>query len=316
MSRPDRTRRHYVRGLELAWHEWGPEDGPVVLCLHGFMDHGRAFDAMARALPDLRVVAPDMRGHGESGWIGAGGYYHFYDYFLDVRRLLARLGDPQLWIVGHSMGGSVAAGVASLVSEHVQGVLLLEGMGPPYSDPDLAAERLDRWVSALGTSVVDGDVARRRSARRRMPSRAEAVRRLRFANPRLSEARAEALAESFTEPAMKGGWVWRFDPLHRTPSVKPFLEAEARALWGKIRSPCVSLFGERGFHPPDVEDRHRVLGAVTVGWIPEAGHNLHHEQPELVAEALRRLQASPFGGLPPGVHPGLPPPEPRPAADR
>lgn len=302
-----------VRGLRLVWHEWGAPDAPVAICLHGFMDHGRSFGFMAEhAADELRLVAPDLRGHGESDWVGAGGYYHFYDYFHDVHRLVREVGVERVLLVGHSMGGSIAVGIAALLRDRARGLVLLEGMGPRYARLEESRDRLARWTLSLDQPGVDGDVSARRAARRPMASVEVATARLRQTNPRLPEDRARALAESFTEPVEVGsssrGVVWRCDPLHRTPAVKPYLEAEARPTWSSITAPTVSLFGEHGFLPPDVDDRHRALPNVVPGWVPGAGHNLHHERPELVAEALLTLHRDGRPRLPTGARQGPPPP--------
>src|SRR5260370_32799828 len=89
--------------------EWGEGDHVVVL-IHGFLDHAWGWARTVEAglqHPSLRVVAPDMRGHGDSDWIGAGGYYHFVDYLADLHALVEQLGGARLSLVGHSMGGSI-----------------------------------------------------------------------------------------------------------------------------------------------------------------------------------------------------------------
>lgn len=277
---------HVVRGMRLAYHTWGAREAPVVLVLHGFMDHGRAYAPAVDLLErDFFVVAPDLRGHGESEWVGAGGYYHFYDYFSDVAALLEHLAIDRFSIVGHSMGGSVATGVAALNAPRVDRVMLLEGMGPPYATLDDTLGRLTRWTEALGWDRVAGDRDRRRRARTVMADIDDAASRLCRVNPRLPIERARRLASTFTEPA-EGGVAWCYDPLHRTPAAKPFLEAEARAFWSALTMPVLSLYGEHGWPPDDLASRHEALADVTVGRVSGAGHNIHHDRPELVAAAM------------------------------
>jgi len=278
------------RGLPIAVHELGAPEGRPVLALHGFLDHGLSFRRVADHANGVTLFAPDARGHGHSGWVGAGGYYHFYDYLDDLRRVLDVL-PPRLGLVGHSMGGTLALALAGLFPERFDWVLLLEGMGPPSHDPQSSPERLRGWLRAL---VPDrqGAEADRRRARTRMESPDEAGRRLLRLNPRLDADHARALGETFSEPHPDGGWTWRFDPLHRTPSPKPFRLDEVFPLWRRITAPVVSLWGEHGFHPEELDERHRVLGSVDIGLIERAGHNLHHERPELIGEIIRRLAES------------------------
>ncbi len=276
-----------VRGLDLAYHRWGDPEATPLLCLHGFMDHGQSFAFLAEALPqDYCVVAPDMRGHGESGWVGAGGYYHFYDYFDDVRALVDELNWSKFGVVAHSMGGTVAAGVVAMMPKRVHSLVLLEGMGPPFSDIEDLPERLLRWSNALRKPSFDGDVPSRRAARGVMATLEDAATRLRRFNSRLSTSRSLRLAETFTEP-YGGGHCWRQDPLHRTPAAKPFVQTEANALWGAIECPVLSLSGaQSAWVPGELDARHAALKTVTSVDIQGAGHNLHHDRPELVASAV------------------------------
>ena len=301
------THFYEVRGLRLAWHEWGPADAPVVICIHGFLDHGRSYEPVADIVgAELRVIAPDIRGHGESAWVGVGGYYHFYDYYYDVRRLIAVLGNPEVLIVGHSMGGSVATGLASTLGTQVRGVIFLEGMGPSTSLTSDSPHRILRWMQSLEHPNLDGDVKERRRARRSMPSLEAAAERLARWNPRLPMARARLFAASFTERAEDGGYVWRYDPLHRTPSPKPFLFEETFALWQAISCPVLALYGGHGLVPNRWPERHDALQDALVGTFGDAGHNLHHERPEAIAEALLAFHRTGRPVLPQGAEPGWP----------
>jgi pimeloyl-ACP methyl ester carboxylesterase len=278
-----------IRGLELAYHTFGdPAQFPLLL-LHGFFDHGLSFAPMLRALgAPFFCIALDHRGHGDSGWIGDGGYYYFTDYFQDVLVLIDHLGLDRFGLVGHSMGGGIATGVAAMLPEKVKAVVLLEGMGPPYHDANDNLLRLDRWLDALKKPEVNLDRAGRRRARAPMPSLEAAVDRLQRANPRLAPAIARELASTFTE-AHEGGVVWKLDPLHRTPSPKAYLQVEIEPLWRAMTMPVLSVHGtESPWLAIDLDHRHACLPNVTVERVQGAGHNLHHEQPEIVAGLVTR----------------------------
>lgn len=275
------------RGLPVAVHRFGADDGAPVLSLHGFLDHGRSFALAAEHAPGVTWYAPDARGHGWSGWVGDGGYYHFYDYLDDLRRVLDRL-PAKIGLVGHSMGGTLALTLAGLFPERFAWVLLLEGMGPPSHDPSDTRLRLSRWLRALEPDRL-GPVDVRRAHRTTMASVEEAASRLCRLNGRLRADLGAKLATSFTEPLPDGGVTWRFDPLHRTPSAKPFRLDEVLPLWKSVQAPVVSLWGEHGFHPDALAERHRALPQVDIGLVERAGHNLHHERPELIGDLVDRL---------------------------
>ncbi|MCB9652594.1 MAG: alpha/beta hydrolase [Deltaproteobacteria bacterium] len=321
MTAPQRA-EYEVRGLKLAYHTWASpagDDSPLLL-FHGFSDHGLSFAPMVRALRSKRhrIIAPDFRGHGHSGWIGAGGYYAFYDYFDDMRRLVDRLKLERVSIVGHSMGGSIATGLAAMLGARVERLLLLEGMGPPFHDPADALNRIVRWSDVLRRTDVDLDVEGRRNARRKMASVEEAASRLQRANPRLPADIARELAASFTEPptsfaepamsvaepatgtgfaepagearaegaedASAAAVVWRFDPLHRTPAPRGYRADEAEVLFRSVSCPVLSVVGEASpFADDTLERRHAWLQDGRAAVLKGAGHNLHHEQPEATA---------------------------------
>jgi len=277
------------RGLKLAVHRWG-SGAPLALAIHGFMDHGLSFRWVAEQLAPQGLAAADVRGFGHSDWVGIGGYYHFYDYYDDVGRILASFDGP-VGLIGHSMGGSIASAVAALFPEHVRWLLLVEGMGPPPTALDESPARLRQWLRAVRRR--EGPAEARRAQRRSFGSLEEGARRLRAFNPLLGEAKALALAESFSEITADGR-VWRVDPLHRTPAAKPFLLEEARSLWRTVKVPVISLWGAQGFRPDDLRERHHDLPELLAGVVPGASHNVHHDRPDLVAEAIQSLSEGRF----------------------
>ena len=196
--------RHHV----LSW-DASPK-APTLVMLHGYLDLAWSFAPFAEALQqrfDARIIAPDLRGHGETEWAGRGGYYHFPDYVADVVALLRTLPTPVL-LLGHSMGGTIASLVAGTFPALVKKLVLIEGMGPlPSMDP--APERMARWIH---------DVEERsRKPSKPMPSLEVAAARLRETNERLSEALSMFLVERGTRQ-VEGGYEWAYDPLHRTRS--------------------------------------------------------------------------------------------------
>ena len=186
--------------MRLAYHVFGPADGRPLLCVHGFLDHGQSFRFLAEQLPSFRVVAPDVRGHGASDWVGPGGYYHFYDYYDDARALVDALGWSQFALLGHSMGGSIATGLAALEADRVEALIVLEGMGPSFADLSKSVDRLRGWSFVMRKAPHAEGPEGRRAARRVMADVDAAARRLRAVNPRLAADRARGLAETFTEP--------------------------------------------------------------------------------------------------------------------
>ena len=101
----------YSQRLKLHYVDWGNADKPPLLLIHGGRDHARNWDWVAADLRrDYHIIAPDLRGHGDSQW-SIGGSYAMVDYTLDVTQLLGALGLSGVTIIGHSLGGSIALAV-------------------------------------------------------------------------------------------------------------------------------------------------------------------------------------------------------------
>ena len=151
------------------WHhvvEW-PANGPTVLLAHGFLDLAWSWKRVAERLQTAgyRCIAWDWRGHGETEHIGAGGYYHFADYALDLDALWEPLTqrrdreDAPVHLVGHSMGGSAVAMYASARPDRMETLALVEGLGPPDQPIDRSAEHLRIFLDGGGESAHQGDAS-------------------------------------------------------------------------------------------------------------------------------------------------------------
>ncbi len=266
---------------------WGDAAAPTVVLVHGFLDLAWSFDpfaqALARRLP-ANIVAPDLRGHGETEWVGRGGYYHFADYVADVHALVSSLPGPR-FVVGHSMGGGIAALLAGAFPQLVHRLVLVEGLGPPTLSEDAfvstSPERMAQWIHDLE--------ARASKAPRPMPTRADAARRLREANPRMPEPLAKLLAEKGTRE-VEGGFVWAYDPLHRTRSPSPASVEQFNAFLRRIDAPTLLVEGAQSeFRQWVADDRERHLAHLERARIADAGHHLHQDQPEALAEVVAKF---------------------------
>ncbi|MGY1436489.1 alpha/beta fold hydrolase [Streptomyces reniochalinae] len=126
-------------GGELAFTHWpgahggAPLEAPVLIALHGITANGRAFDAVAdaldTALPDASLYAPDLRGRAASAALR--GPYGLAAHVADVLALLDHLGQERAVLIGHSMGGFVAALAAARHPSRVAGTVLVDG-GLPF----------------------------------------------------------------------------------------------------------------------------------------------------------------------------------------
>jgi pimeloyl-ACP methyl ester carboxylesterase len=267
-------------GLRYHCLEWdGPEPTTFVL-VHGFSDLAATWIEVAERLaPHGHVLAPDLRGHGDSEWIGAGGYYHFMDYVVDLDEVIRQRARQRLVVVGHSMGGSIASYWAGTRANRLAALVLLEGLGPPdlagADGPTRTAAWIDSWRGARERMKV-------------MPTQGDAVRRLMRHDERLDEPTAKRLAELGTK-AVEGGVVWKLDPLHNTMGPYPYRLDTAKRYWERVKCPVACLDGAQSkLNLGDAERaaRRAVFADVTHEMVDQAGHALQRHQPARVAEAI------------------------------
>jgi pimeloyl-ACP methyl ester carboxylesterase len=102
-----------VNDLALHYLEWGAAEAPPIVCVHGYTGSADAFNALARHLQDrYRILAPDVRGHGESAWLPAGAY-RYTDQAGDLAGFADHLGLDRFILIGTSMGGIIAMAYAA-----------------------------------------------------------------------------------------------------------------------------------------------------------------------------------------------------------
>jgi pimeloyl-ACP methyl ester carboxylesterase len=274
-----------VNGLRLFLHRFRDASvapsGLTLLLIHGFLDVGATWADVAPLLvaQGHDLIAPDLRGFGASDPVGAGGYYHFPDYVADLAELVQMLAPRRLGVVGHSMGGTVAAMLTGLIPDRVERLALLEGVGPPATEPSYAVDRAQAWLRDLG---------RIERAPRPLTSLQEAIERLQLHHPRVPRSVIEAKAALLTRRDEQGRLIWAYDPMHRTTSPTPFQVESFKAFLRRITCPTLTVSGgPAGWHPPDENDRLACIAKLERFELPEAGHMMHWTEPTALSARLR-----------------------------
>jgi pimeloyl-ACP methyl ester carboxylesterase len=269
-----------IQGLKLRLWDHGGE-GPTVLLLHGFLDTGRSFDAVAAALADeARVLALDWRGHGASDRVGAGGSYHLLDHVKDLRLVLARLDDEGLRprvVAAHSMGGNAALILAGASPDALDRLVLLDALGPPAEPPEDQPGRIGRVLDQLEGKRPFQTFA----------TAADAAARVRELNFGLTEVGAHRMVDPVVVD-VEGGVELPFDPRLRGPTPVRYPEEMWRALCARVTAKVHVLRAEHGY-VPDGEPalgRAAAMGAL-VTTLPGSHHHLHVDHPEAIADFLR-----------------------------
>ena len=263
-------------GLRLHYVDWGNESAPPLLLIHGGGDHCRSWDRLARELrPHFHVIAPDLRGHGDSDWT-KGGSYALTEYVYDIVRLFETLGIDRAKIVGHSMGGMVSLIFSGTYPDKVEKLVVLDGVTIlPDATRAPTHERILRSVAQLGER--EGKIARGYATIE------EAAVRMKKRNTRLTDDLALHLAKHALKRDENGYYVWKFDKYQRVAAPHRLWSDDHVALWARISSPTLLLFADRSFL--DNEKRHGLVQHfpdARAKTIVDSGHWVQHDQPEEV----------------------------------
>ncbi len=267
---------YFSQRLRLHYVDWGNPEAPPLLLVHGGRDHCRNWDWVAQALrDDYHIIAPDLRGHGDSQWM-IGASYTLADYVYDIAQLLHQTKLTPLTIVGHSLGGMISLRYSGLYPENVVKIAAIEGLGAsPKMVEEMAAkavhERLSDWVNTLRTT--SGRLARRYG------SLEEAFQRMQEANPHLTAAQARHLTVHGVNQNEDGTYSWKFDNYVRIFPPYGDNAATLHALWNRIACPTLLIRGTESWaSDPLVDGRAQHFRFAECVNVDKAGHWVHHDR--------------------------------------
>ena len=291
----------HVRGVRLRLFDSGaPPSGsgvkpPTLLFLHGLRDVAWALVPVAVPFADrYRIVLPDLRGHGGSDKPGAYSMEHF---LIDLHRVITDHVQGPVWIIGHSLGGQIAARYAAVFPEQVVGLILLEGLGPPAfpapADPDAWIRGYrERMLARFGEAAPGRD----------LQTVDHAAGRLLANNPRLGREAALALATHATYRDDEGRLQWSFDPHAESVFVRP--EAgEGERFWRLVQCPTLVISGDLAFEywsrqfgnlpgfdgryaPGEMAERAHLFPRGEHCAFQHSGHMVHYDEPQRLVAVI------------------------------
>ena len=295
---PALTSHHFIsQRLRLHYVDWGNPDAPPLVLLHGGRDHCRNWDWVAADLArDWHVIAPDLRGHGDSAWADDGNY-GMAGYVYDLAQLIHGLGLAPLTLVAHSLGGNIALRYAGLYPGNVTKIVAIEGLGPSPAmlakrDETAPDERLRRWIDEV------------RGLAGRLPKRYasidDALARMMAENKHLSEAQARHLTVHGVLQNEDGSFSWKFDNYMRAWSPVDIAYADLEALWGRITAPTLLVYGAESWASnPAADGRIEAFDNARVELFDRAGHWVHHDRTDDFIACVRAFLAE--GALLPAI---------------
>jgi pimeloyl-ACP methyl ester carboxylesterase len=275
------SRFYESQGLRLHYADWGNDGAPPLILIHGGRDHCRSWDVIAHALqPHFHVIAPDLRGHGDSDWT-RGGSYALSEYVYDLTRLVRTIAAPRVTLVGHSMGGMVSLIYSGSFPDKVAALVVLDGVtvlpGAKTAPPH---ERVAKWVDQLD--------ALHDRAPRRYKTIEDAAAQMQTHNKRLSRELALHLAKHGARRNDDGSYSWKFDPYQRASAPQRLWPDDHVALWSRISCPTLLVNADESFlggaRAAGLADHFQHARIETIAG---AGHWLQHDKPDEVLAAIR-----------------------------
>jgi pimeloyl-ACP methyl ester carboxylesterase len=252
VSRAPRDATLGIRGARLAYRQWGEDQEPPVLALHGWLDNAASFDALAPKLVGYRVIAPDLPGHGFSDHRGPEGSYNIWDDLPDLFAFTQALELGRLRVLGHSRGAFIGTLFAAIEAPAVRSLVLLDGIAPPPFDAADTVRQLRTFAHDYGR--------REPRAAKLFASEREAI-EARCAATDI-DPRAAALLVPRSLERCAEGYRWRTDGRLRYASALKLGTDQLRAVAGSIAAPVLLLLASDGLSK-------RIARSEVRAWLPQ-----------------------------------------------
>ncbi len=279
-----------IRGLRYHIRHWGQVGQPKIFMVHGWMDVSASFQFVVDALQqDWHVIAPDWRGFGLTENSHSDTYW-FADYLADLDAIVQHFAPNQaINLLGHSLGGNVVAMYAGVRPERIARLINLEGFGLPATNPNQAPARFRKWLDEIPQAMpmchyknLDG-----------------VAHRLQKTNPRLSSEKAQFLAQHWAKENADGQWEILGDPAHKRNGPLLYQLEQVLACWQQITAPVLWVegadtdiwrwLGTKEEARVEFDRRISHFKQVRCETLADAGHMVHHDQPEHIARLVEEF---------------------------
>ena len=271
--------------LRLRYVDWGNAVAPPLILVHGGQDHCRNWDWVATDLrSDFHVIAPDLRGHGDSAFSPSGDY-SMTAFVYDLAQLIHQLALAPVRIIAHSLGGAIALRYAGIYPETVSKLVAIEGLGPsPAMQAQRAAMPIEKRMAAW--------IERERNLAARQPRRyrsiEDAFHRMQEENKHLTAEQARYLTVHGVSQNEDGTYSWKFDNYARSGSPVDLTPDELRRLWSNIACPTLLVNGAESWASnPQKDGRAEAFRNAQVKVFEGAGHWVQHDRLDAFVAEMR-----------------------------
>ena len=296
VQRPSQSLWVPLRGCRYHVRQWGnPQGGgtPLVLA-HGWMDVAASYQFMVDALDSdfvqqRPIIAFDWRGYGLTESPPTDSYW-LPDYLGDLDALLDHFYPGQaIDLVGHSMGGNLVMMYSGARPERIRRLVNLEGFGLAATKAAQAPGRMGQWLDQI-KAQREGQNALKPYA-----DAAGVAARLMKTNHRLPQDKAHWLAQHWAQESADGQWRILGDSAHKVTNPYLYKVEEALAMYQRITAPVLAVEASddslsqwwKGSYTRDqYHERLQSVPQVRIEVIDHAGHMLHHDQPDILAQLV------------------------------
>jgi len=299
--KPSRSEFVPVRHFSYHVRQWGQTDPtqPPLVLVHGWMDVSASWQFVVDAMRQARwIIAPDWRGFGLTRAEGpAPDNYWFPDYLADLDILLDHFaGERAVDLVGHSMGGNITMMYSGVRPQRIRRLVNLEGFGMPETRPAQAPGRFAQWIDEVKA------LHRGENGLKAYDSVDGVAQRLMKTNPRLPRDKADWLARQWSAPNADGGWEILGDAAHKVVSANLYRLDEALELYRRISAPVLSVtasddslgqWWKGRFTLAQYHERIQAVPRLRSAEVLDAGHMMHHDQPEALARLIEDFLQAP-----------------------
>ena len=288
-----------LRHLNYHVREWGsPRLGQLPLFMvHGWMDVSASFQFVVDAMQqDRHIISPDWRGFGLTD-PGEVDSFWYPDYLADLDALIDHF-QPEgpIDLLGHSMGGTVVSMYAGARPERIRRLINLEGFGLATTKPSQAPGRYAKWLNEV-KAARQGELILRT-----YPNSEAVAQRLIKTNPRLSLDKALWLAQHWAKPNANGEWEILGHAAHKVINPYLFRVEEMLALYQSISAPVLNVEASQNdlekwwqgkYTLDEFHQRLQSIADLRSVTIDDAGHMMHHDQPQILAQHIEAFLQQP-----------------------
>ena len=241
------------------------------------MDNWSSFLPLSTEL-NCRLIAIDLPGHGFSEHIQDGNWYHFIDYIVRLKEIVAKLHLKKFHIIGHSMGAGIGSLYTGTFPEQILSLIMIDGLGPLVNPANDARDILRDSILKQGNKKL----------RKRSFENITLAIKTRMSAGDLSFKSAKILVENQMRKN-ESGWNWTYDYKLKDTSSLRLTPEQLESVFIKIKCPVLIIAASNGYILKSPYWNKRLLIENLIERELNGGHHLHMDEPKETANLINNF---------------------------